>query len=603
MIARRLIHGLLAVGSVLLTWSVAEVLAQAPDRLPKPHPFPPGCAEPATGATPGLAPLPVRGPLPASEVNAFVEKLTNNDSTFEVTVGQGKMLTLRKDLAAAGKARPVIAVGDPAVIDFVVVGPRQLRIIGQRMGITDLSITTADGDVVSFEVRVVADLPVLTSQLKAAFPDALIKLSMVRDHVVVEGQARDSMQVARIIDTLRAYLVSLQASQIGKATGSSVTSVGAGPQAAPQPPARTEGEAAPMPLPVPVGYIYPEQRGIIVGQGGLAEPRIINLLRVPGVQQVLLKVRVAELNRTALREIGADWIGADKGSGSIFGTQIAGGTVTGTGNFLDGILSGTAQGVTNSTTTAFGVFDGANFEILIRALRRNTLLKILAEPNLVTLNGYQASFLAGGEFPVPVPQVSSGGFASTITIMFKEFGVRLNFTPYILDGEMIRLTVTPEVSTIDFALGTTLVPGGSPVPGLDVRRSTATVEMRQGQTLAMAGLMQVQLDGSTSRIPVLGDLPVIGALFSNATHQRQEKELVVTVTPYLVEPMNPGEVPPLPGDEVGSPTDLEFYLLRRIEGRIGVDNRATLGWDDPLHLRQHMKLEKKYINGPCGFSN
>src|SRR5207244_2866669 len=163
--------------------------------------------------------------------------------------------------------------------------------------------------------------------------------------------------------------------------------------------------------------------------------------------------------------------------------------------------------------------------------------------------------------------------------------------PFILDDDTIRLTVDPEVSSIDPALGTILVPGGSPVPGLNTRKAHTTVELHTGQTLAIAGLLQLTLDGQTSRIPGLGDLPILGPFFSNTTGDRIEKELVVLVTPYLVEPMNPEQVPPTPGDEVKTPKDLEFYLLNRIEGRTHDDWRATTEYDDALHvLRCFMKL-------------
>jgi pilus assembly protein CpaC len=229
-------------------------------------------------------------------------------------------------------------------------------------------------------------------------------------------------------------------------------------------------------------------------------------------------------------------------------------------------------------------------------------LKILAEPNLVALNGQLASFLAGGEFPVPVPQVSAAGVAPTITVRFREFGVRLGFVPYVLDGNVIRLTVAPEVSNIDFSIAVTLVAGGSPVPGLNTRKAQTTVELREGQTLAIAGLLQLTLNGNTNRIPGLGDLPILGPFFSNTTSQRIEKELVVLVTPYLVEPMQKEQVPPGPGDEVKGPNDLEVFFLNRIEGRTGKDFRGTTNWDDPFNLRQHLNLEKKYVQGPIGYS-
>ena len=167
---------------------------------------------------------------------------------------------------------------------------------------------------------------------------------------------------------------------------------------------------------------------------------------------------------------------------------------------------------------------------------------------------------------------------------------------------MIRLSVVPEVSEIDFAVAVTLVAGGSAVPGLNTRRAQTTVELREGQTLAIAGLLQLTLDGSTTRIPGLGDLPILGPFFSNTTSSRTEKELVVLVTPYLVEGMNQDQVPPLPGDEVKEPNDLELFLLNRMESRTGKDFRATTRWDDVFDLRHHLELEKKYVQGPVGFS-
>ncbi|MBV8075069.1 MAG: hypothetical protein JO284_01640 [Planctomycetaceae bacterium] len=351
----------------------------------------------------------------------------------------------------------------------------------------------------------------------------------------------------------------------------------------------------------------------ILGQP--STPGIINLLRVPTSQQVMLKVRVAELNRTALRNIGASFLGVDSSTGAIIGTQTgsapvaAQGTIGSIGSTTRGrTLAGAATSAispissTSGGTTVFGIFQDANFQFLLNALRTNNVLKFLAEPNLVAMSGFQASFLAGGEFPVPVPQVSAAGVAPTITVRFKEFGVRLGFVPYVVDQDVIRLTVIPEVSQIDFTIAVTLVAGGSPVPGLNTRRALTTVELRQGQTLAIAGLLQVTLSGTTQRIAGLGDLPILGPFFSNTTGQRIEKELIVLVTPYLVEGMNKDQVPPTPGDEVKEPNDLEFFFLNRIEARTGRDFRSTTRWDDVFNLRYLLKLEKKYVNGPEGFS-
>jgi pilus assembly protein CpaC len=271
-----------------------------------------------------------------------------------------------------------------------------------------------------------------------------------------------------------------------------------------------------------------------------------------------------------------------------------------------GSASATAAGVAGNATgnlgvsgTAIGVFPSADFSVLLRALRRNQLATVLAEPNLVAMSGQEASFLAGGEFPVPVPQASSGGTA--ITIEWKKFGVQLDFVPYILEDETIRLTVRPEASTINEALGTTVQ--GTTVPGVNSRTASTTVEMRQGQTLGIAGLLNVEMDATTERIPLLGDLPYIGPLFSNTEHRRVEKELLILVTPYLVAPMNADQVPCLPGQEIEDPKDLEFYLMNRIEGRTGSRHSSTRSWDDPLGLVPLLQLEPRCVSGPVGFSS
>ncbi len=655
---------------VIAAWPDARLRAQAPQPpAPAPPPAAPLASQPLQVAAPLEAgdarpvaprfseeseipptlprvqvapPRPARG---AGSVDAFIEPLRGNDAAINLLVNQARILTLKEDITV-GRAQPLIAVGDPTILDFVVLNSRQLRITGRGFGVTDLSITTARNQTYAFEVRVVADLNLITSKLQAAFPDATVKLSQVRDHFVVEGEARDPAQIARIIQTIRAYLESVFLEQ-GRTVTAAQTSQVLGALGGPRGGAGGQAGAAGA-LGAPPGLVLPMQPGAAATPGVVpgaavtpgaegteaaplnpfaayaasaelsgpnqirilgAPPQIINLLRVVGSQQVMLKVRIAELNRTAMRRIGANFLGVDPRTGGIVGSAIAGatqyqGTIGQPGNLLAGnqLYGSSVLANNGANSTVFGIFQDSNFEFSLTALRQNGLLKILAEPNLVALNGQTASFLAGGEFPVPVPQVSASGVAPTITVRFREFGVRLGFVPYILDGDVIRLTVAPEVSNIDFTIAVTLVSGGSPVPGLNTRKAQTTVELREGQTLAIAGLLQLTLAGETDRIPGLGDLPIIGPFFSNTNSQRIEKELVVLVTPYLVEPMNHGQVPPTPGDEVKQPNDLEFYFLNRIEARTGKDFRATTAWDDIYNLRNHLKLEKKYVNGPVGFS-
>jgi len=556
---------------------------------------PPDEAEPPlSGFTPILPLVQQRAARPAADMTNFLDTLGTNDALIEVVLGQGRLLTLKEDLAVAGRASPVIAVGDPAVLNFEVVGPRQVRLIGQRIGVTDLAITTAANETYSFEVQVVGDLKVLRAQLKALFPDAMLKLAQIRDHVVVEGQARDTMQVARILETIEAYLVSVQAAQANRAVMQ-----GNGQRGDPM-----AGPNGARPAPAPNGNppdgpqgaeILPEQMALQTPNNVL-KPQVINLIQVPGSQQVMLRVQIAELNRTAFRNLGASFLFNDQST--LIGTNPTGANVPFTIDATSGIRALTFA---NPTTTIAGLAENGKFQFWIDALRRNNVLKILAEPNLVAYHGHQGSFLAGGEFPVPVIQGGTAVGGAVPTVQFREFGVRLGFIPYIQDGDNIRLSVASEVSTIDFSLGTVIVAGGTPVPGLNSRKSQTTVELREGQTLAIAGLLQLTLDGRTDRIPGVGDLPVIGPFFSNNSNSRVEKELVVLVTPYLVEGMTPEQVPLRPGDDVVEPNDLEFYLLGRIEGRTGEDFRSTTKWDDPLGIYRRMRLEQRYVCGPNGY--
>ena len=503
---------------------------------------------------------------------SFIESLKSSDAAIQVPLGQGRLLTTKHPISTE-KGTRFVAIGDPSILDFEVLpNPRMIRLTGKKPGVTDLSITTADDQTYSFEVHVTYDLDMLRAQLRHAFPDTEIKLAQMRDYVVVEGQVRSSEQVTKIIEMVQGSLVAPQESSNATAQ----TAVGS------QQSTLTPGVNPTHPMRTDVG------RTTVAVATGPQKARVINLLQVPGVNQVMLQVQIAELNRTALREIGADLLGIDPKSGTIAGTKLAGGTVEALGSLGLGGLAGTASGALGPNTTAFGIFPKSDFAILLRALRRNSLLSIMAEPNLVALSGHRASFLAGGQFPVPVPQ-GGGSLSSNVTIQFKDFGVQLDFVPYILDDDTIRLQVTPEVSSIDFTLGTTLVVGGSPVPGLNTRRTSTTVELQQGQTLAIAGLLQVEMEASTDRIPGLGDLPYIGPMFSNTSHKRVEKELLILVSPYMVKPMRHDQVPCLPGANVSSPTDCEFYFKNQIEGR-----------GNPVQLQ---RMERDHVHGPVGLSN
>jgi pilus assembly protein CpaC len=523
-------------------------------------------------------------------VARFVEPLRGNDAVISLIVGQARLLTLRTDLTS-DRGKGVIAVADPSVVDFdILPNPRLIRLTARRVGVTDLSIVSAAGEIFNFEIHVTYDLDLLNAQMKQIYPDLHLRLFQLREHVVVEGQVRSIRQADQVLNTIELVLQSLQVPTSAQTRDSDSPQRGRADSLLPQQ-RRSGARTLPEGEDDPVTYDESDfERGAERSSEMEADsewgtrptiqvvtptPQIINLLRVPGVHQVMLRVQIAELNRTAMRNIGADWnVGFNAGS------------------FLETLVGGPG-------TTVSGVFPSADLEFVLRALRQNALLSVLAEPNLVAMSGQKASFLAGGEFPIPVPQNVGGG--TTVTIEFKQFGVQLDFIPYILEDETIRLTVSPEESSPDFASAVEI--DGYFVPGINTRRASTTVEMRPGQTLALAGLLRVSVDANTRRIPGLGDLPYIGPLFSNTTHSRQEKELVVLVTPHLVAPMDPDVVPHLPTDGLTDPNDLEFYFLNRIEGRTGREFHATREWDDPWKLRHWMHLEQSGSCGPVGFSS
>jgi len=356
--------------------------------------------------------------------------------------------------------------------------------------------------------------------------------------------------------------------------------------------------------------------GGMVGGGMMGGLTIINRVVVPGPRQVLLHVKIAVLNRTAIRELGINWL--DTKGKSIIGSSIGNiGGVSGTGTgshstsssnpigFLSPVTStfnATGNAASGAGGTLFGIFDSGHFSLFINALRSNALAKILAEPNLMALDGQPARFLSGGYFPFPVPQSSSiPGGTAVVTIQFRRFGTILNFIPNILPNDVIRLDVEPVISQLNKAEGTTV--NGGPVPAIDERSARTVVELREGQTLAIAGLIQLTTGATTVRIPGLGDLPIVGPWFSANSIQTLEEETIILVTPELVAPLDKQEVTEAPGDRVFQPNDAEFYLLGRIEGKLGREFRATVMEQDPLNLMKHFQSEQQWVIGPHGYAD
>jgi pilus assembly protein CpaC len=287
----------------------------------------------------------------------------------------------------------------------------------------------------------------------------------------------------------------------------------------------------------------------------------------------MLQVRFAEVSRSATNQLGFNF-GTTDGT-SFFGSNVGQVNPLGT---KDGSAGGSVLAIQSPSpaVTLFGkgVIGDTAFAYYVSALRQNNLLRVLAEPTLTAISGEEASFLAGGSFPVPITQGGGTGAGGTaITVEYRTFGVKLKFTPVVLGDGKIRLKVAPEVSDLDFTTAVRF--NGFVIPGLTERKLQTVIEMREGQTFALAGLLNNNVSASKDVTPVLGDVPVLGALFRSVRYQRKETELVVIVTPRLVEAVNPSQVPLLPGEKWRHPTEGDLFWQRDIGGPAGDPKKAA----------------------------
>lgn len=287
------------------------------------------------------------------------------------------------------------------------------------------------------------------------------------------------------------------------------------------------------------------QRAVTIAQA-YAPDKVINMTGVGSAQQILLEVRFAEMQRGTVKALGIDSLAFGlQGDNTLARTN---GAVGSPGVGIGGAFSGT--------------FSTPGFSFRMQALERQGLIRTLAQPNIIALSGETANFLAGGEFPVPVGVAQNG----QIAIEFKQFGVGLSFTPTLLEDGLINLLVAPEVSSLDPTAGIDV--GSLRIPGLKVRRARTTLELRDGQTFALAGLIQSDFRDTVNRVPLLGRIPILGALFRSTNFERQETELVILVTPRIVRPVPAGTALQLPTDRILEPSDADLFLLGKSERRV-----------------------------------
>jgi pilus assembly protein CpaC len=543
-------------------------------------------------------------PRPGQQVlekqGRFVKELIDPEMCLDLIVSRTRLMVLKETPKR-------VQIADEGIASYTLVTPTELSLLGKSTGVTILTVwfqdPTGREEVLTYQIRVLPDPEAkerlervyrsLADQINHTFPDSVVYLSVVGDKVVVTGHVKDIAEAAQIMRIIRCNVP-------GGVRTSGVARIPVDRMRT----GRAPGDPA-NDLNLPLGldsYL-----------SDIENPNVINLLHVPGEQQVLLRVTLAEVNRSAARSIGLDFSITNDHGVTVFQNNtgsIATGGITGVftpfGGFgvngafgANGAIAGVAVGPGgfNNLPTRL---DNGEVSLAISALRTLNYARLLAEPNLVTMNGQTATFQAGGEFPVPVLTSSFGTSGTLQGINFLPLGVYLYFTPYITDHDRVRLVLNADVSSRDLNQGNTLV-NGTAIPNLITRNLQTTVELREGQTLAVAGLIQNSLGANSTRVPGIGDLPVIGHLFGFDQLTAGETELVLLVTPELVHPLEPHEVPALPGSDLFEPDDCEFYLLGRIESHNHYDFRSPVMTD--CDRRKHYRnYETTHINGPHGNS-
>ncbi|WP_112308957.1 type II and III secretion system protein family protein [Pseudogemmobacter bohemicus] len=384
-----------------------------------------------------------------------------------------------------------LSIANPGIADISTLSDRSIYVLGKAPGRTTLTLLSPEGKLISnVDVNVTPDIAEFKERLRQILPNETIEVRTANDGIVLSGTVSSTAKLDRALDLANRY----------------------------------------------------------------APDRVSNLMVVGGTQQVMLKVRFAEMQRSVSKGLSATINANNNNNGNFNIRGLAGSNSAGPGLPGGGAITTTAQG-------AFGLgFSSGSFQlgVLIEALESKGMVRTLAEPNLTALSGQEARFLAGGEYPIPVSQGGTGTGGNAITVAYKPFGVELNFTPYVVDGDIINLQINAAVSSIDSTVSVA-TGAGIQINGFKRRETTTTVEMRDGESFAIAGLLQDDFRNSASQVPWIGDVPILGALFRSTDFQRNQSELVIIVTPHLVTPVK-GEALALPTDRVRIPTESEMFL-------------------------------------------
>lgn len=400
-----------------------------------------------------------------------------------------------------------LSIANPGIADISSLSDRTIYVLGKAPGLTTLTLLDAAGKLITnVDVRVAADISEFKERLRQILPGEKIEVRTANDGIVLSGIVSSSSRLQRALDLAERY----------------------------------------------------------------APERVSNLMSVGGIQQVMLKVRFAEMQRTVSKSLSSSL----SLSGALLGGSVGVNGGSGTNNSSGGVgtsLGGNIPATnTNNGAIVFGFNAGSTqVALLLEALETKGVVRTLAEPNLVALSGQEAKFLAGGEYPVPVSQDNGA-----ITVEFKPFGIELNFIPRVVDKDLINLELEAAVSAIDPNNGFSV--NGFQIDAFSRRETSTTVEMRDGESFAIAGLLQDDFTDSNSQLPWLGDVPVLGALFRSASYQRSQTELVIIITAHLVSPTR-GEALALPTDRIKPPTEKDLFLYGRTAAGTRTPKKGAAG--------------------------
>lgn len=461
----------------------------------------------------------------AAEAIEKTEKvLPANTGSIYVPQNRSELVILPQDVAQ-------VLIANPEIADVHIIGSKRVAFLGKNMGRTNAKLFDKSNNVIrQFDILVGYDLPAIRQALHTFLPNERIKVELVNTNIALTGEVTDAAAARKAVEIANQFTT---------------------PSGAPAALATADTST------------------------------ILNLLKVSSGQQVMLRVRVGEIQRSALKNLGTSLTVNKPGAVSILGGTMGG---------VDAVTNMTSSGsvgpitVGGDSTGLIGAFfdaGSASIGVALEALETQGLFKILAEPNLVAISGEKAEFLAGGEFPIPVQQ--AGGTTSVTTVQFKNFGVAVQFIPYVLGEKKIRIAVSPEVSEIDSSQSTTA--NGVTVPGLSTRRAKTTVELAPGESFMIAGLISDSMNTNLGQVPGASEIPILGALLRSTAYQRKETELVIAVTPYLVDPLKSSDVK-LPTDDFRPASMMEQFFY------------GTLG---SMSGNAYRTSQTPSLEGPVGF--